>query len=55
MVMSEKKSKYLVTYLNKDGEEDVLEVEAYSCAQALFLNEHLEILTIESTVTKTIN
>ena len=46
--------RYLIVYLNDDGEEELLEVHAYSAEQAVFLSsiEHGKIIDVVCTVAK---
>lgn len=51
--MSVKKSLYLLTYVNEDGEEELLEVPAYSADQAEFLSGGIgRCISCEKTVHK---
>lgn len=42
-------STFLVTYVNREGEEEVIEVIAFSAAQARFLTDEKDILSVEQT------
>lgn len=42
-------STFLVTYLNGECEEEVIEVIGFSEAQARFLNDEKDILSVEQT------
>ena len=42
-------STFLVTYVNEEGEEEVIEVIAFSEAQARFLTDEKDVLSVEQT------
>lgn len=47
------KRKVLLTFLNEEGEEEVMEVDCYSTEQALFLNgENGTVVGVEESVMK---